>query len=254
MKLIELNNITKIYGSKDAKVVALDNINLTIEQGEMVSIMGPSGSGKTTLLSIIGCMDTATTGEYYIKGTLVSTKSNLELSKIRNSTISFVFQHFALMKDYSIYENIELPLVYRKMSSKAKKERIMYYCRKLGIQDLVNKKPSQISGGQQQRVAIARALSSEAEIILADEPTGALDQKTGEELLDLLKNINREDKTIIIVTHDSKVSEYCNRKLFIRDGKIITDSYIKTPEKQNLFSEMHSAVQDSLFSKDIAVL
>lgn len=223
MSLIQLTDITKIYGEASSRVTALKNISLDINQSEMLSIMGPSGSGKSTLLNILGCMDIPTSGSYYLNDELMSTKSNLELSRIRNSTVSFVFQNFALMKDYSVYDNIELPLLYRKMSNKSKKEKIMYYSTRLGIEKLVNKKPYQISGGQQQRVAIARALVSDASIILADEPTGALDQKTGEELLQLLKNINKQNKTIIIVTHDNKVAQYCDRKIYISDGRIIED-------------------------------
>lgn len=223
MSLIQLTDITKIYGEASSRVTALKNISLDINQSEMLSIMGPSGSGKSTLLNILGCMDIPTSGSYYLNDELMSTKSNLELSRIRNSTVSFVFQNFALMKDYSVYDNIELPLLYRKVSNKSKREKIMYYSTRLGIEKLVNKKPYQISGGQQQRVAIARALVSDASIILADEPTGALDQKTGEELLQLLKNINKQNKTIIIVTHDNKVAQYCDRKIYISDGRIIED-------------------------------
>lgn len=223
MNLIQLEDITKIYGKGPSRVIALQNISLNINQSEMLSIMGPSGSGKSTLLNILGCMDIPTSGSYYLNGELVNTKSNLELSRIRNSTVSFVFQHFALLKDYSVYDNIELPLLHRRMSNKSKKEKILYYSTKLGIEKLINKKPYQISGGQQQRVAIARALVSDANIILADEPTGALDQKTGEELLQLLKSINKENKTIIIVTHDNKVAQYCDRKVYISDGRIIED-------------------------------
>jgi putative ABC transport system ATP-binding protein len=222
MDIIELKNVIKKYGKDNSSACALQNISLNIKQGEMLSIMGPSGSGKSTLLNILGCMDLPTSGNYYLKGELVTNKSNTELSKIRNSSVSFVFQHFALMREYSVYENIELPLLHRKTSSKAKKDKIMYYSQKLGIENLIHKKPSQISGGQQQRVAIVRALVSEAEIILADEPTGALDQKTGKELLELLRTLNKENKTIVIVTHDNNIAQYCDRTIYISDG-MITD-------------------------------
>jgi len=219
MSLIELKNISKVYGKGDSATVALSNVDLKIEQGEFWSIMGPSGSGKSTLLNILGCMDTATEGEYLLKGKNVGNLTRNQLSRIRNEVISFVFQHFALLNDYTVYENIEIPLQCRKISNKEKKDRIEYYMSRLGIENLYKKKPTQISGGQQQRVAIARAMVTKADIILADEPTGALDQKTGKELLTLLQEINREGKTILLVTHDVTVANAARRQLLIQDGK-----------------------------------
>ncbi|MCW7999969.1 peptide ABC transporter ATP-binding protein [Clostridium sp. cpc1] len=226
MSIIKLENLHKVYGKDDYKTVALKDINLDIEDGELVSIMGPSGSGKSTLLNIIGCLDTQTKGKYTLEGRKIIGLSNKEMSKIRNTTLSFVFQNFALLKDYTVYENIELPLLYRNMKKSEKKEKIYYYMDKLSIRDLEKKKPKHISGGQQQRVAIARALVGEAKIILADEPTGALDQKTGKELLDLLISLNTEGKTIIIVTHDVNVANMTNRLIKLEDGKIIDDSKV----------------------------
>lgn len=223
MSIIELKNVVKVYGKGDCSTLALDNVNLNIEDGEFVSIMGPSGSGKSTLLNIIGCMDIPSNGEYFLKGKALNGLSNTELSKVRNQTVSFVFQHFALLKDYTVYENIELPLTCRKISRRQIKEKINYYMSRLDIQKLAKKKPTQISGGQQQRVAIARALVSDANIILADEPTGALDQKTGKELLILLSEINKEGKTVIIVTHDPNIADYTQRRIDINDGKIVQD-------------------------------
>jgi len=223
MEIIRLENIGKIYGKDSYKTIALQNVNLKINAGEFVSIMGASGSGKSTLLNIIGCMDIPTSGSYYLKGSLVNGYGNSKLSKIRGSVISFVFQHFALLNEYTVYENVELPLLNIKISRREKKERIYHYLEQLKIKDLANKKPTQISGGQQQRVAIARALVSEPEIILADEPTGALDQKTGIELLEIMKAINNEGKTLIIVTHDNKVASYSKRIITITDGKIDSD-------------------------------
>lgn len=220
MNLIELKNISKIYGKNESETIALNKINISVKKGDLLAIMGPSGSGKSTLLNIIGCMDIPSSGEYYLKNNLINNLSNKQLSKIRNLTISFVFQHFALMKDYTVYDNIELPLVYRKLSKKNKKDLVIKYASYLGIENQLYKKPHELSGGQQQRVAIARALVSESEIILADEPTGALDQKTGQELLILLKKINKQGKTIIIVTHDQKIASYCNRTITLNDGKI----------------------------------
>ncbi len=219
MSIIELKNISKIYGKGDSATVALSDVNLKIEQGEFWSIMGPSGSGKTTLLNILGCMDIASEGDYILKGKSVNQLSRKYLSKIRNEIVSFVFQHFALLNDYTVYENIELPLNCQKISLKEKRERIEYYMNRLGITDQRKKRPSQISGGQQQRTAIARAMVTQADIILADEPTGALDQKTGKELLTLLQEINAEGKTILLVTHDESVAGVAEKRLLIEDGK-----------------------------------
>lgn len=223
MNIIELKEVNKIYGKSNYLVSALKNINLTVKKGEFTAIMGPSASGKSTLLNIIGCMDIPSSGEYFLNGISVKSKKNSQLSNIRNHTVSFVFQNFALLKDYSIYENIELPLLHRRISNKQKKDKIMHFASKLGIEDILRKKPHQTSGGQQQRAAIARALVSDAEVILADEPTGALDQRTGEEILLLFKQINSEGKTVIIVTHDNKITKYSNRMVSIRDGEIIKD-------------------------------
>ncbi|MDR1700462.1 MAG: ABC transporter ATP-binding protein [Lachnoclostridium sp.] len=219
MSIIELKNISKTYGKGDSATLALSNVNLKIEQGDFWSIMGPSGSGKTTLLNILGCMDIASEGDYLLKEKSINQLSRKKLSEIRNEIISFVFQNFALLNDYTVYENIELPLNCQKISLKEKKERIEYYMNRLGITDLRKKKPSQISGGQQQRTAIARAMVTKADIILADEPTGALDQKTGKELLTLLQEINAEGKTILLVTHDKTVADTAKKRLYIEDGK-----------------------------------
>ena len=225
MSLIELKNIEKIYGKGDSATVALTGVNLKIEPGEFWSIMGPSGSGKSTLLNILGCMDTATEGEYVLKGQNVNKMDQKQMSRVRNEVVSFVFQHFALLNDYTVYENIELPLNCRRMSSREKKEKIEYYMSRLGIENLYKKRPTQISGGQQQRVAIARALVTEADLILADEPTGALDQKTGRELLALLQEINSEGRTILLVTHDPTVAKTAGKQIRIEDGKVtIADS------------------------------
>lgn len=221
MSLIELKNISKVYGKGESATMALSNVNLKVEKGEYWSIMGPSGSGKSTLLNILGCMDTATEGEYLLKGENVGKLTRNQLSRVRNKVVSFVFQNFALLNDYTVYENIEIPLHCQKISNREKKDRIGYYMSRLGIEDLYKKKPTQISGGQQQRVAIARAMVTKADIILADEPTGALDQKTGKELLALLQEINREGKTILLVTHDAAVADTAEKHLMIEDGKCL---------------------------------
>ncbi|MGN0550843.1 MAG: ABC transporter ATP-binding protein [Acutalibacteraceae bacterium] len=221
MKLLELKNISKIYGKGEFATKALVDVNLTINKGDFCAIMGPSGSGKSTLLNIIGCMDTPTSGKYILKGQDVSKLKNKQLSKMRNKVVSFVFQYFALMDEYTVFDNIMLPLNCQKISSKEKRERVNYYMGRLGIEKYSRKKPHQLSGGQQQRVAIARALVSNSDVILADEPTGALDSNTGEELMELLQEINDTGKTIILVTHNEKVAEKCKSIIYIEDGKIV---------------------------------
>lgn len=219
MTIIELQNIGKVYGKGESATVALADVNLKIEKGEFWAIMGPSGSGKSTLLNILGCMDVPTSGNYLLKGKNLGKSTPNQLSQIRNQTVSFIFQQFALLNDYNVYDNIELPLLCQKFSKRERKERVRYYMKRLGIENLARKKPTQISGGQQQRVAIARALVTKADIILADEPTGALDQKTGQELMSLLCEINEEGKTILLVTHDEKVASVTKRQIRIQDGK-----------------------------------
>lgn len=219
MTIIELQNIGKVYGKGESATVALTDVNLKIEKGEFWAIMGPSGSGKSTLLNILGCMDVPTSGNYLLKGKNLGKSTPNQLSQIRNQTVSFIFQQFALLNDYNVYDNIELPLLCQKLSKRERKERVRYYMKRLGIENLARKKPTQISGGQQQRVAIARALVTKADIILADEPTGALDQKTGQELMSLLREINEEGKTILLVTHDEKVASVTKRQIRIQDGK-----------------------------------
>ncbi len=225
MTFIELNNISKVFGKEEYATVALKKINIRINKGEFVSIMGPSGSGKSTLLNIIGCMDIPTEGEYRLNGTLIQKLSDRELSQIRNKTISFVFQNFALMQNFSVYENVALPLFKRKMSLKEKKEKVHYYLHKLGIADLSNKNVSKLSGGQKQRVAIARAMTAETELILADEPTGALDQKNGAQLMEFLCKMNEEGKSIVVITHDEKIAKYTKRIISIVDGVITEDRW-----------------------------
>ncbi|MED1644108.1 ABC transporter ATP-binding protein [Brevibacillus agri] len=223
MAFIELDNVSKVFGQAEYATVALKQVTFRMEKGEFVSIMGPSGSGKSTLLNIMGCMDVPTEGEYRLNGTLIQKLSDRELSQIRNKTISFVFQNFALMHNFSVYENVALPLFKRKMSLKEKKEKVDYYLHKLGIADLSNKNVSKLSGGQKQRVAIARAMTAETELILADEPTGALDQKNGAQLMELLCQMNEEGKSIVVITHDEKIAGYTKRIIRIVDGVITED-------------------------------
>ena len=213
--MIRLENITKIYNEKVDDTKALDDVSLKIEDGEFVAVMGASGSGKSTLLKIIGCMDTPTAGKYFLDDTEVTAASRSQVHKLRKEKIGYVFQHFALMDYYTAYENIELPLLAANVKHKERKRIIL---------SERNKLPGKMSGGQQQRVAIARALVTNADIILADEPTGALDQKTGHEVLELLKEINKSGKTVIIVTHDEGIAKMTNRIITISDGKIVGDN------------------------------
>lgn len=223
MSLIKLKNINKIYGIKECSVTALNDINLEINKGDLVAIVGPSGSGKSTLLNIIGTIDKPSTGEYYINDENTSDFSDKQLALIRNKEIGFIVQHFALINDYTVYENIEIPLNYGKV--KNKKIKIQSMVEKLGIKEKLNKTPKELSGGQCQRVAIARALVNDTQIILADEPTGALDSKTGQEVIDIFKKLNKEGKTIIIVTHDTRIASQCNKVIEMSDGKIVRINY-----------------------------
>ena len=218
--MIQLENISKIYKFDDVVTEALKDVSLIIENGEFVAIMGASGSGKSTLLNIIGCMDTATSGKYTLDNEVISELNSKELSKIRNKKVTFVFQNFALMEKYTAYENIELPLVNRKVPAGERHKRVLKIAQQLGIEGQLRKLPKQMSGGQQQRIALARALVSGADIILADEPTGALDHKTGIELMEILRNLNENGKTIILVTHDPAIAGYAKRIITISDGGI----------------------------------
>lgn len=221
MSLVQLENVHKEYGHGDAKVLALKNVNLTIEKGEMVAVIGPSGSGKSTLLNLLGCLDKLTAGKYYLNGEDVSSLNNRKLSKLRNKTFGFVVQHFALLDDYNVSENIGIPLEYARISKRKRRDRIISLAKDLGIGDKLGRTPMELSGGQNQRVAIARALANEPEIILADEPTGALDRRTGEEVMKIFKNLNKAGKTVIVITHDENVSKQCNRIIRIEDGVLV---------------------------------
>ena len=218
--MIQLENISKIYKFDDVVTEALKDVSLIIENGEFVAIMGASGSCNSTLLNIIGCMDTATSGKYTLDNEVISELNSKELSKIRNKKVTFVFQNFALMEKYTAYENIELPLVNRKVPAGERHKRVLKVAQQLGIEGQLRKLPKQMSGGQQQRIALARALVSGADIILADEPTGALDHKTGIELMEILRNLNENGKTIILVTHDPAIAGYAKRIITISDGGI----------------------------------
>ncbi|WP_160674789.1 ABC transporter ATP-binding protein [Clostridium sp. C8-1-8] len=223
---IELRKINKTYGAPNSRFKALEDINLIIEDGEMVAIMGPSGSGKTTLLNIIGLMDKPTEGTYMLDGEDTSGFKNLKLSKYRNKNIAFIFQNFALINNETVLDNVILPLSFRKLKSGIKKKIANEAIEAVGLSDKVKNKIKELSGGQKQRVAIARAIASDADIILADEPTGALDRNTGRDILETLKQLNQKGKTIVIITHDISVAEFCDRTIYIEDGRIIKEEAI----------------------------
>ena len=220
MSIIEFKNIKKSFGTGEGIVEALKGVNLSIEKGEMVAIMGPSGSGKSTLLSILGFLDKPDEGSYFFDGKETKNFNDKKLAGIRNKYVGFVVQNFALVEDYTVYENIEIPLIYSKVSKGERKKRINQLLIKFHIEDKKNKLPKELSGGQNQRVAIIRALVNNPEVILADEPTGALDQKTGKEVIETFRKLNKDKKTVIIITHDKNIADMCDRTIYIKDGMI----------------------------------
>lgn len=222
--MIDLKNIYKIYGDGDSEIRALDGISLHVSEGEFVAIIGQSGSGKSTCMNIIGCLDIPTSGTYELNGTDVSTMGEYDLAAIRSRTLGFIFQQYNLIPKLSVLENVELPLIYKKMSPQERYDRAVAALEKVGLKDRLDKFPAQLSGGQQQRVSIARALAGDPKLILADEPTGALDSRTGIEVLELIKKLNEEDgTTIVLITHDISIANQAKRIVRIQDGKIVSD-------------------------------
>ncbi len=228
--MIELKDIYKIYTNGDSEVRAVDGITLFVAQGEFIAILGASGSGKSTCMNIIGCLDVPSAGQYFLGGVDVSELNEYELARIRNKEIGFIFQQYNLISKLNVLENVELPLVYRGLSLQERKEMAMKALERVGLSEKMHNLPSQLSGGQQQRVSIARALAGNPPVILADEPTGALDSKTGREVLDFIKELNAEGNTIILITHDHAVASEANRIIKIHDGKIISDESRRTKE------------------------
>lgn len=221
--MIDLKDVYKIYETGDLEVHALDGISLHIDKGEFVAIVGQSGSGKSTCMNIIGCLDVPTSGEYILDGIDVSTMDDDELSYIRNNELGFIFQQYNLIQKLSVLNNVELPLIYKRYPKEARKQIALEALERVGLKGMENRFPQQLSGGQQQRVSIARALAGEPSVILADEPTGALDSKTGIEVLSLIKKLNEEGNTIILVTHDNEIAEQAKRVVRLQDGKIVED-------------------------------
>lgn len=220
MSLIELINISRIYKTKYSTVKALDNISLKVEKGDFLAIAGQSGSGKSTLMNILGCLDLATSGKYFLDGIDVFSMSENQLSGVRNNEIGFIFQSFNLIPHLTAVENVELPLIYRKINRKSRREIAEKALDKVGLSLRENHKPCELSGGQQQRVAIARAIALSPPIILADEPTGNLDNSSSKEIISMLNNLNYNGTTIILITHDNTIANSCKKKIVISDGKI----------------------------------
>lgn len=221
--MLEAKNISKIYSLGNKEILALDNVSFRINDGEFVAITGQSGSGKSTLMNILGCLDSASSGEYCIDGKRIDRLSSARLCKTRSLKIGFVFQNFSLVPTLTAYENIELPLVYRGFSLKKRRERVNEALKSVGMLERRDHLPSQLSGGQMQRVAIARAVAGQPSVILADEPTGNLDRKNTEEVMSLLSSLNKDGKTIILVTHDSRVASRAERIIKLSNGKIDSD-------------------------------
>lgn len=221
--MIELKNIYKIYSDGDSEIRALDGVSLHVSKGEFVAIVGSSGSGKSTCMNIIGCLDIPTSGTYHLNGNDVSQMDEKELAHIRNRELGFIFQQYNLIPKLNVVENVELPLLYKGIKARERRELAMTALDRVGLADRFSKYPSQLSGGQQQRVSIARALAGNPPVILADEPTGALDSKTGKEVIEFLKKLNAEGTTIVLITHDNGIASNIKRVVRIQDGCIISD-------------------------------
>lgn len=225
--LVELTNVYKIYKMGDNEVHALDGINLKIDKGEFVAIVGASGSGKSTCMNIIGCLDVPTKGVYKLNGKEINNYSSDELAEVRNKMLGFIFQQYNLIPKLTVIENVQLPLLYAGLSERDQRDRAMVALERVGLADKAKNLPSQLSGGQQQRVSIARALAGSPSVILADEPTGALDSRTGKEVMQFLQQLNREGNTIILITHDNSIAARASRVVRITDGRVVYDGPVE---------------------------
>ena len=222
--MIELRNVKKTYQMGDAAVHALDGVTLKVADGEFVAVIGPSGSGKSTLMNIIGCLDLADEGEYILGGQSIEDYTERQLGQIRNKEIGFIFQQFNLLSKLTAYENVELPLIYQGLPLSERRERVNEALQKVGLSDRMGHRPTELSGGQQQRVAIARALSTKPTLILADEPTGNLDSKSGKEIMEILVELHHEGRGIILITHDPGIANMASRRVQMYDGRVVFDS------------------------------
>ncbi|MFM9129947.1 MAG: ABC transporter ATP-binding protein [Actinomycetes bacterium] len=225
--VVEMKNVAKYFGEGSSKVKALDGVDLTINEGEFVAIVGPSGSGKSTMMNLIGCLDRPTSGKVKIAGEDLSKLNDKKLTSLRNLAIGFVFQSFFLLPKTDALDNVATPLFYRGISSKEARKKAMQMLSKLGLADRHSHQSTELSGGQQQRVAIARALVTEPSLILADEPTGALDSNTGKQVMDLFQDLNKEGKTIVLITHDLDIASKAKRRITLKDGKVVSDDGVK---------------------------
>jgi len=240
-KIIEITDLARHYMMGETIVRALNGVTLNVEENEYIAIMGPSGSGKSTLMNMIGCLDTPTSGEYILNGNRVSELEDAELAQVRNREIGFVFQTFNLLPRTDCLSNVELPLIYSGIKSSERKKRATETLTRVGLGDRVDHKPNELSGGQRQRVAIARALVNNPSILLADEPTGNLDTKTGEEIMNLFEELYRAGNTIIVVTHENEIAEHARRIVRLRDGLIETDEKVANPVLANRDLNMQPA-------------
>jgi putative ABC transport system ATP-binding protein len=228
--LIQIENMSKVFYTDELETHALTNLHLVVRKGEYLSIAGPSGCGKSTLLSILGLLDTPTSGSYRLNGEAIQTLGPAERARIRNKEIGFIFQAFNLIGDLTVYENVELPLTYRRLPAADRKRRVEAALERVGMAHRMRHFPAQLSGGQQQRVAVARALAGEPAILLADEPTGNLDSKNGEAVMDLLRELHRGGATICMVTHDPRFTRYADRAIHLFDGRIIEETHERDAE------------------------
>ena len=232
--LIKVDDLHKIYNPGENEVRALDGVSLTINRGELVAIVGHSGSGKSTLMNMLGCLDTPTSGHYYLEGMDVSTLSDNQLSDIRNKKIGFIFQGFNLIANLDAVGNVELPLIYRKVGKQKRRRIAVQALKKVGLGTRLKHRPNELSGGQQQRVAVARAIAAQPPIILADEPTGNLDSRSTVEIMDILKELHKSGRTVIIITHDDDIARQVNRVIRIMDGRVESDEIQNPNEEYNI--------------------
>ncbi|MCF4967527.1 ABC transporter ATP-binding protein [Nostoc sp. CMAA1605] len=235
--IIRLENIFKIYGSGETEIQALNNVNLAIDEGEYCSIMGPSGSGKSTAMNIIGCLDRPSTGQYYLDNVDVAQMNDADLAHIRNKKLGFVFQQFHLLPQLTALENVMLPMVYASVNPNERRDRATEALIKVGLEKRLSNKPTQLSGGQQQRVAIARAIVNRPVVLLADEPTGALDSRTTQEVLDIFTELNQSGITVVMVTHEPEVARQTRRIVWFRDGQVVHSHLTPEDLQESQFAE-----------------
>ncbi len=236
--LVEVKDLTRVYKMGETEVHALRGVSFEIERGDYIAIIGPSGSGKSTLMHLLGCLDRPTSGSYVLDSTAIETLSDKELSQLRNRKVGFVFQSFNLIQQLTVLENVEVPLIYMGLDREARRERCMEMLEAVGLSHRSGHRPNELSGGENQRVAIARALVTNPDIILADEPTGNLDTKTGTEIMELLGKLNQDGKTVILVTHDLEKAAWTNRLLQMKDGLIVRE--ISGQDKEHLYELFHN--------------